>query len=477
MSENDPDTNGGLPPKISLKPKTSTPTPENAINTGNKELATAKADTAERPKPISLEKTAPAEPTQPTVPNPPSGPKPITLKKPVAQNVSAPKPSPPAPPKSAQDSAPKSVADLALEEAKHEEADLREAKNNTPPPPEPSEEEEVPTAVTTKMAAPPVSPKTPTLKPDDNEKAIPLPTTQDADNKPAATTKVPDPDTEKATASKPIDANTSPTTEEKGLQEEAKPVLATSPKRPILRPAGSGPTTIKRPAPVGIRKDASDPLAVPGTKKSTSRISLPSNAEKSTSGQIRTIKIAPKSQAGKADIQPHDTDTEDDKKPAVDPKRQTSRISLESVLGGESKSPNAPATIKIKRAAPEATSASQAKTIVKSPGSNVSQEEPATDETQETNPESQKKTLKIKRPSVPTSGKPAASDAPSIFTPPVPTGKTGEPEPHWAFSIIAIAATLVVGVLIYVLTAQIMDVDLSEAPPQDGLPWPARYSQ
>ena len=346
MSDNDPDTNGGLPPKISLKPKSDTAAPQVEEKGLQQDQPTASAAEAPR-KPVPLQK-----------PVAPDGPKPIS------------------------------------------------------PPTVHAEKQDAPEA--------------------------PVPETNDTE----------------------------------------APV---TPKRPVLRPAGSTPSSIKRPAPIGIRKDAPDPLAAPGTKKSTSRITLPSATEKTTTGQIKTIKIAPRSQTANIEGQT-ESDSSAASKPAVvaDPKRQTSRISLESVLGGQST--NAPATIKIKRAhlgSGDAASDRQGAESAGEPPSAVagglSQEQT---QTSAGTPESQKKTLKVRRPAVATSDRPSVSDGQQMFTPPVAATKPYVEEPHWIFSVLAIAATLVAAVLIYVLVAQVTDPDLIEQPtPGSGLPWPARLEQ
>ena len=416
MSDNDPDTNGGLPPKISLKPKSDVPTPQVGEKGLQKEQP--KASAAEEPrKPVPLRK-----------PVAPDGPKPILpptvrLEK---QDASAPKAPPTVPLEKQEASAPKAPPTVPLEK--------QEAPAPKAPPTVPLEKQEAPA---------PKAPPTVRLEKQD----APAPKA---------------PATEKTDEKDDTDA----------------PV---SPKRPVLRPAGSTPSSAKRPAPIGIRKDAPDPLAAPGTKKSTSRITLPSATENTTTGQIKTIKIAPRSQTANIEGQTENASSPASK-PAVvaDPKRQTSRISLESVLGG--KSPNAPATIKIKRAQPssgDAASDRQGTESASEPPSAVTGG-PSQEQTQTSagTPESQKKTLKVRRPAVATSDRPSVSDGQQMFTPPVAATKPYVEEPHWIFSVVTIAATLVAGVLIYVLVAQVTDPDLVEQPtPGSGLPWPARLAQ
>ncbi len=406
MSDKDPDSNGGLPPKISLKPKSSDSKPDEPVKS---------AEEAAKHNVAQSDKTATSQQSAPSSPQKPMAPKPIEIKKSTGGDTSAPSGTEDPAEKQPEENAP-SMAERALKEAELEEKQSKRENAQT-------------------------------------AKPAPSPTGSAKDS-------------------------TGQADKQDDQQDAQKPGPA-SPKRPVLRPAGSGASPIKKPTPVGIKKDGADPLAAPGTKKSTSRITLPSAAEKSTTAQIKTIKIPPKSKTGKIETQ-SDQEEADGKQPTIDPKRQTSRISLESVLGGSgsSKSPNAPSTIKIKRAAPQAGEADDAKTI-KAPDADTAQDSEQTktvsDASSEAKPESQKKTLKVKRPAVSSSDRPTVSGASSMFTPPVPTGNA-EPEPHWAFAVLGLVATIVAGVLIYVLTAQVLDVDLAEAPPGEGLPWPARYT-
>lgn len=446
MSEQDPETNGGLPPKISLKSKTSEEdTPKVSASTDAQAGKSAPAvSPAGGPKPITLRKPVAVDIKKPVVPVSPAGPKPITLQKAPPADAPVVKPAAPTPPatgKASDTAAEPSMAERALAEAKAEE------KQGEAAPASPKAREAQPdTQASDRPAQAEATPPSPTAPAES----------------PTADAEQPEPPAEKTAPARPVLSPSAP---------------EGAPKRPVLRPAGAGANTIKRPAPVGIRKDGPDPLAAPGTKKSTSRITLPSSAEKSASGQIKTIKIAPKSQTGKIEGDIEASGSDDAKpSPKIDPKRQTSRISLESVLGGGSQQPNAPATIKIKRATPSAVEDKPALKRTGAIDQDAATVAPTPEPTEDAKPESQKKTLKVKRPAVASGDRPSVGGTSPMFTPPVPTGKIGEPEPHWAFSLIAIAATIVAGVLIYVLTAQVMDADQAEGPPGDGLPWPARYS-
>ncbi len=255
------------------------------------------------------------------------------------------------------------------------------------------------------------------------------------------------------------------------VAESEAPDNAAAPKRPVLRPVGTSGSsaTIRRPVPIGIRRDAPNAASDPNAKKATSRITLPSS-EKSTTGQIKTIKIAPRSATAKID-----TDAPSDQTVAVtaDPKRQTSRISLESVLSGQGDDPS---TIKIKRSPDGPTLRTPAETSPDTPSAPTEETAQASEEAK---PESQKKTLKVKRPSVSTNAKNERTEGTApMFTPPVATTPVREQAPHWIFSLTTLAAILVSAVLIYVLAAQALEPDLVEQPqPEAGLPWPGRISQ
>ena len=256
--------------------------------------------------------------------------------------------------------------------------------------------------------------------------------------------------------------------------ESEEETVAAAPKRPVLRPVGAaGSPAIRRPVPIGIRREAPTPDADPGSKKATSRITLPTS-EKSTTGQIKTIKIAPRSATAKIDTE---QPTELTSAATADPKRQTSRISLESVLSGQAGAD--PATIKIKRSpdgptlrkpAPESPEEASSDSI--HPGAT-----PSNSAADEAKPESQKKTLKVKRSSDASGARPEVSATP-MFSPPVATTVARETDPHWIFSLTTLAAILVSAVLVYVIAAQTLEPDLVEQPPPGaGLAWPGRISQ
>lgn len=253
------------------------------------------------------------------------------------------------------------------------------------------------------------------------------------------------------------------------------------PKRPVLKSASerSGAPKLSKPVPIGIKKKTIDLSAPPGSKKSTSRISLPSPAganQNSTSGKIKTIKIAPRSTTTRLDQLAAPIEEDSTPKPpaaTADAKRQTSRISLESALGEDAPKPNK--TIKIKKGAP-------ASNTVKL---NDQEEPPDTESPEATpsgsaaQPESKKQTLRVKRPAASQGATSKSTGATSpMFTPPQPIDLEDETPVHWIFGIVAIAASIITAVLIYILAAQVTSPDPVESPNAtgEGLPYPARIT-
>ncbi len=287
-------------------------------------------------------------------------------------------------------------------------------------------------------------------------------------------------------------------------QSAAGPTPDTSAARPVIRPA-MAPKTIKlkKPVPLGIKRDTPDPAAPVGSKRATSKISLPLSpaaqptADATTPQPIQISKptpspaaIKPADAKGSAKIGTPAPATP--LHPAPDPKRQTSRISLNSVLGSESDS--GPKTIKLKRPStitaqgvPPTSSDAQRKTA-------PSDQATASGSDADT-PDTQKKTIKVKRPSGrPSLRKSAASDgddsdgsatggrdASTLFTPPSKMDIPAE-SAHWFFIVTGCAATIITGVLIYVLCAQAFGPNLSltklsYGAPNMELPWPNRITR
>ncbi len=272
--------------------------------------------------------------------------------------------------------------------------------------------------------------------------------------------------------------------------------------RPVFRPA-MAPKTIKlkKPVPIGIKRETANLSADSGSKRSTSKLSLPIDIGGPTEAVpvgTKTIRIAP-SQIGpaaatdKADAQGGHIGTPAGVAQTPDPKRQTSRISLESVLGGgSSSSPSSPSspslssspkTVKLKRPEPTASTI-KVQSAGTPAGDSPPKTEPVEDDAGDEVPESEKKTIKVKRPSIKMparktgGGQDETTDQPTMFAPPVAV-VAGEDRVHWTFVIAACAATLVSFVLIYVLLAQVLGpnismTELSYGAPGTVLEWPGR---
>lgn len=293
------------------------------------------------------------------------------------------------------------------------------------------------------------------------------------------------------------------------LSSEAAPAGDSVPgapgPRPLMRPV-MAPKTIKlkKPVPLGIKRDTPDPAAPLGTKRATSKISLPSDTDgptgSTTSGSqpariVQPVPIAipavPAVHLAEASGKAADTalaPAVPPPQPAPDPKRQTSRISLDSVLGNEGDT--GPRTIKLKRPASntikvqgiESPDAGELRS--KTAAIDLSTASPGDD-----TPETQKKTIKVKRPSARPSLRTAAAggageatgggSSPRMFVP--PTRKLAADSAHWTFIVAGCAATIIAGVLIYVLCAQALGPNLSLTPlsysgpdSTTELPWPER---
>jgi hypothetical protein len=264
--------------------------------------------------------------------------------------------------------------------------------------------------------------------------------------------------------------------------------------RPVLAPKT---IKLKKPVPIGIKRESVDLGAEAGTKRSTSKISLPTTLEPPAEAVpvgTKTIRIAPGvvelgQQVSKSE-EPDGARVPLPLAPPPDPKRQTSRISLESVLGSGGQSA-APKTIKLQRPAsasipgrvpPPDDSGSPAVQDNASPSDHTAED------ADDGKPEADKKTIKVKRPSVKpfvrsggASGSPDSEDSAVMFAPPefiaVAQGRM-----HWTFVITACAATMVSCVLIYVLLAQVIGPNISMTEHSYGAPgvelgWPGRLKR
>ncbi len=268
--------------------------------------------------------------------------------------------------------------------------------------------------------------------------------------------------------------------------------------RPMLRPV-LAPKTIKlkKPVPIGIKRESADLGADVGSKRSTSKISLPVTLEPPAEAVpvgTKTIRIAPGvvevGQQVANNEEPDGTLAPLPQAPPPDPKRQTSRISLESVLGSGGPSA-APKTIKLQRPASSAIPG-RVQSLDDSGASAAHDETSAEDlpaaDAEAGKPEADKKTIKVKRPSVKpfirsggTSGASDSDGGPVMFAPPEFLA-VAEDRMHWSFVIAAVAATVVSCVLIYVFLAQVLGPNVSMTEYSYGAPdvelaWPGRMKR
>lgn len=279
------------------------------------------------------------------------------------------------------------------------------------------------------------------------------------------------------------------------------PVSGESP-RPLVRPV-LAPQTIKlkKPLPIGIKRESTEIRTDAGAKRITSRVPLPAVPDAPTEAVpvgTKTIRITP-SQFSPAtlEVKTEGADGVIQAPPLTaatspDPKRQTSRISLESVLGSGG-SASAPKTIKLQRPAAASSTirvqgvpeSAPAEAEVRQKTAPVELPDESADADK---PDSERKTIKVKRPSVRASmirssgASPAASaeatESPVLFAPPVFTAVAAD-RVHWTFVVAACAATLVGFVLIYVLLAQVIGPNVSLTEHSYGatgteLAWPGR---
>ena len=312
----------------------------------------------------------------------------------------------------------------------------------------------------------------------------------------------------KPLAMKPISSR--PLSVKTAKPTDGEPKAETSAASPA--PEGASPEAIKpksiqlKPAAVGIKRSGVDPNAPVGSKRETSRIPLesataPSPTPYGQSGNTKTIKIAPAPTdssriSGPATIS---ADTAPGEPVEPDPKRHTSRISLEAALGSDEKgeSPSTgPKTIRLKR--PSEAPTVKVKKAPEGGGDGegelrkTAKIELPPDEKEA--PATQRKTIKVKRPSQRRTvksvsvkrGPQAEGDAASVAGDEPQASPVGAPvvvdSAHWTFITTAIAAMIVCFVLIYVLCAQVLgpNISLTEvayAAPDVELPWPGRIAR
>ncbi|MBT3192325.1 MAG: hypothetical protein HN341_07190 [Verrucomicrobia bacterium] len=288
------------------------------------------------------------------------------------------------------------------------------------------------------------------------------------------------------------------------------PVTIKSPKvkkGPAAKPTPATPTAVKKPKSVtlrpavGIPRKEADKDAPAGSKRETSKIPLETAKAKPVTPLPvgpRTIKIKPAAadalKLSGPVIVSSATGADAGEAPSPDPKRQTSRISLEAALGGDGdEKASGPKTIRLKRPS-EAPTVRIQKPPAAEGGSDLNKTAQIEAPEDAVVPDTQKKTIKVKRPSQRRSVKsvsvkrsttaPDASDAaePLTAAPSVAQPELTTDDAHWTFITSAIAAMIVACVLIYVLCAQVLgpNVSLTELAywaPDAELPWPGRISR
>jgi len=256
----------------------------------------------------------------------------------------------------------------------------------------------------------------------------------------------------------------------------------TEKKAPAKKPAPTlssqkGPSNIKlKPkAAAGIKRTAVAPAAPADSKRSTSKIPLEAAAPAATAAtNTRTIQINPAASPNKPGGK---TAGPAGSPVSPDPKRQTSRISLESVLGTseDTATPGAPKTIRLKRPAksPAISINDAAGDNKKELGKTAKIEMPDESEV----PATQKKTIKVKRPSqrrtakklsINRGGAAADAGAGAPQTSGIPIAPLSDLAPvqqadttHWFFVVSAAAAMIVTFLIIYVYSAQAFGPNLS----------------
>ncbi|MBL7114942.1 MAG: hypothetical protein ISS35_04185 [Kiritimatiellae bacterium] len=247
------------------------------------------------------------------------------------------------------------------------------------------------------------------------------------------------------------------------------------------------------------------PSAGIASKRETSRISLDEVMGEGPAGGERTIRLKPV-----GSVNPASTPVPNMVSQSAEPaqtteaevsaaKRKTSRISLDSVLGGAPEaSTEGPKTIRLKRPSEAATvklgqsSPPPAKSAAPAPAATPAAPAAAAQTGESSvDPEispTRRKTIRVKRPSggvkmkssaTPVEGEASATSEGPSSAPVAQTVK--EDRPNWFFLVCEIAAVLVVCVAIYVFTSQTFGpnasmTELSYGAPEVFLSWPGRVS-
>ncbi len=282
--------------------------------------------------------------------------------------------------------------------------------------------------------------------------------------------------------------------EEPAKDDESAPKIAASPAikikplKPKAAPAEKSSEAAVDTAEEAADKKKSDP-AKTDTKRKTSRIPLESarapeaeekkeekKEEKAPKLKPKTIKIKPSIPVPKVrSTQPLSVtvpiaDEDGEKVKADAAKRKTSRIPLEEALTADKESEEPaepvdaarPKTIKIRRPGSEATTVKAKKPAPPAPaddgemGKTARLDHLPLDDA-DTTP-TQKKTIRVKRPDAASTASAAPTPAPAPgglgLTPPEPIEEPRSDEPGVVWALLALAATLVLCVVIYMLAAQ-----------------------
>ncbi len=275
---------------------------------------------------------------------------------------------------------------------------------------------------------------------------------------------------------------------------------------------GLKPKSVRlKPVAIGIKREGPEANAPVGSKRETSKIPLQAAIPTAVNAApTKTIKIKPAlpTNMKKPDDKPAaDSEPEKQEAPEADPKRQTSRISLDAALGGEGENKQAagPKTIRLKRPSEVATVKIKKKPEVEDnkagePLNKTSEIPPPEAEGDKDEiPQTQKKTIKVKRPSqrravksvsVKRAGSEAGATEPAAegavaAAPMQAVGPAAAPVKdgaHWTFITASVAAIIVCCIIIYVLCAQVLGpnislTQLSYAAPDAELPWPGRITR
>lgn len=257
------------------------------------------------------------------------------------------------------------------------------------------------------------------------------------------------------------------------------------------------PAQSESPAPAATDQGTATPKGE--SKRKTSRIPLETaqtpgaqdEAAASASSEPKTLKIKPNAPVPQVrSTQPLNITVPIGSEDSGAAKHKTSRIPLESALTADTEpesasqpadapaDPARPKTIKIKRPGSESATvkkkAAPAKTDEGAMSKTARLDHLPLDE-EETAP-TQKKTIRVKRPDATSS----AAPRPGVdLTPPEPIEAPPSDEPGAAWAILALAATLVLCVVIYLLAAQalgpnISGTALSSWPGGPNLSWPGK---